>query len=92
MSNTCYIFSLLFLFHWLNQVVTNFTLSAETSVILLLHKFFPSNAAKKLLVKKMEHKIEKAFLDGIRFYSVLHFLHNFPDLSLFIPFVFSKDR
>ena len=62
MSSTCYIFSPLFLLHWLSQVVTNFTFTSETYVILLLFKFLPSSAAKKLLVNKVEHKVESAFL------------------------------
>ena len=61
MSSTCYIFSPLLLSNWFSQVVTNFTFTSETYVILLLFKFFPSNAAKKLLVKNVEHKVEQAF-------------------------------
>ena len=38
-----------------SQVVTNFTFTSETYVVLLLFKFLPSNAAKKLLVKKVEN-------------------------------------
>ena len=66
MSSTCYIFSPLFLLHWFSQVVTNFTFSSETYVILLLFKFLPSNAAKKILVKNVEHKVEEAFFDSTR--------------------------
>ena len=66
MSSTRYIFSPLFLFHWFSQVVTNFTFTSETPVILLLLKFLPSNPAKKRLVKNGEHKLEKPFFDGIR--------------------------
>ena len=66
MSSTCYIFSPLFLFHWFSQVVTNFTFTSENSAILPLLKFLPSNAAKKLLVKNVEHKREETFFDGIR--------------------------
>ena len=66
MSSFCYIFSLLFLFHWISPLVANSTFSSETSVILLLLKFLPSNAAKKLLVKKVERKLEQAFSDGLR--------------------------
>ena len=58
MSSTCYIFSPLFLLHWFSQVVTSFTFTSETYAILLLFKFLPSNAAKKLLVKNVEHKVE----------------------------------
>ena len=68
MSSTCYIVSPLFLFHWFSQVVTNFTFTSETSVILLLLKILPSNTSKKELVKHVEHKLEKAFFDGIRGY------------------------
>ena len=66
MSSTCYIFSPLFLFHWFSQVVTNFTSISESSVILLLLKFLPSDAEKKLLVKNMEHKLIEAFSDSLR--------------------------
>ena len=66
MSSTCYIFSPLFLLHWFSQVVTKFTFTSETYVILLLFNFLLSNAAKKLLVKKEEHKVESAFFDGKR--------------------------
>ena len=67
MNSTCYIFSPLFLFHWFSQVVTNFMFTSENYAILLLLKFFPSNAAKKLLVKNVEYKLEKkTFFDGIR--------------------------
>ena len=65
MSSTCYIFSPLFLFHWFSQVVTNFTLISETSVILLL-KFLLSDAEKNLLVKNVEHKLVEAFSDSLR--------------------------
>ena len=64
MSSTCYIFSPLFLLHWLRQVVTNFTFTSETYVILLLLKLFCSNAAKNLLVKNVEHKLELSLFDG----------------------------
>ena len=66
MSNTCYIFSLLFLFHCFSQVATSFTFTSETSLILLLLKSLPSNATKTSVVKIVEHKIEEAFSDGIR--------------------------
>ena len=58
MGSTCYIFSPLFLFHWFSQVITKFTLTSENHAILLLLKFLPSNAAKKLLVKNVEQKLE----------------------------------
>ena len=58
MSSTCFIFSPLFLLHWFSQVVTEFTFTSETYVIRLLFKFLPANAAKKLLVKNVEHKEE----------------------------------
>ena len=66
MSNTCYIPSPSFLFHCFSQVATNFTFTSETPLILLLLKYFPSNATKKSLVKIVEHKLEEAFSDGIR--------------------------
>ena len=66
MSSTCYIFSPLSLLHWFSPVVTNFTFTSETYVILLLFKFLPSYAAKKLLVMNVEHKVESAFFDSIR--------------------------
>ena len=65
MSSTCYIFSPLFFFHWLSQVVRSFTLILETSVI-LLPKFLPSDAEKKLLVKNEKHKLLEAFSDSLR--------------------------
>ena len=66
MSSTCYIFSSLFFFHWFSQVVTKFTFTSENYVTLLLLKFFPSNAAKVVLMRNVEHKLEQAFFDGIR--------------------------
>ena len=66
MSNTCYIFSLLFLFHCLSQVATDFMFISETSLKLRLHKCLSSNAKRKSLVKNVEHKIEEAFSDSIR--------------------------
>ena len=66
MSNTCYIFSPLFLFHCFSQVATNFMFTSEISLILLLLKHLPSNATKNSLVKIVEHKLEEAFSDGIR--------------------------
>ena len=65
MNSTCYIFSPLFLFHWCSQVVTNFTFTSETYVILLLLKCLPSNATKKSLVKILEHKLEETCSDVI---------------------------
>ena len=65
MNSTCFIFSLLFLFHWCSQVVTNFTFSSESYVILLLLKCFASNATKKSLVKNVEHKLEETFSDVV---------------------------
>ena len=65
MSSICYIFSPLFLFHWFSQVVTTFTFTSETYVILLLLKCLPSNATKKSLVKIVEHKPEEALSDVI---------------------------
>ena len=66
MSNTCYVFSPLFLFHCFSQVATNFKFIPETSLILLLLKCLPSNATKKSLVKIVEHKPEEAFSDTKR--------------------------
>ena len=66
MSNTCYIFSPLFQFHCFTDVATNFTFTLEISVSVLLLKCLPSNAAKKLVVKIVELKLEEAFFDGIR--------------------------
>ena len=67
MSSTCYIFSPLFLFHWFSQVVPNFTLISENSVILLLLlKFLPFDAEKNLHVKNVEHKLVGAFSDSLR--------------------------
>ena len=65
MSSTCYIFSPLFFFHWLSQVVRSFTLIMETSVI-LLPKFLPSDAKENLLVKNEKHKLIEAFSDSLR--------------------------
>ena len=99
LSNTCYIFSPLFLFHCFSQVATNFTFISETFFILLLLKCLPSNARKKSLVKIKEHKLEEAFSDSIRdvqlgrfIYSVSQFLNNFPHLPSFPSLVFSIDR
>ena len=66
MISTCYIFSPLFLLHWFSQVVTNFTFTPETFVMLLLFMFLPSIAAKKLLVENVEHKVEQFFFVSIR--------------------------
>ena len=66
MSSTCYIFSPIFLLHWFSQVVTKFKFTPELYVILLLFKFLPSNAAKRSLLKNVEHKVEKAFFESIR--------------------------
>ena len=65
MNSTCYIFSPLILFHWCSQVVTIFTFTSETYVKLFILKCLPSNAAKKSLVKIVEHKLEKTFSDVI---------------------------
>ena len=64
MSNTCYIFSPLFLFQGFSQVAPNFTFTSEISLILLLLKSVPSNVTKKSLVKNVEQKLEDAFSDG----------------------------
>ena len=58
MSSTCYFFLPLFHFHWFSQVVTNFTFTSDTYAILLILKFLPSNAAKNILAKNVEHKLE----------------------------------
>ena len=44
------------------SVVTNFTFTSEVYAILLLLKFPPANAAKKLIAKKVEHKKNEYFL------------------------------
>ena len=99
MSNTCYICSPLFHFHYFSQVATNFTFTSETSLILIILKYLLSNAAKNSLVKIVEHKLEEAFLTvyemfncDASFYSVSQFLNNFPDLPRFPSLVFSIDR
>ena len=66
MSNTCYIFSAIFLFHCFSQVATKFTFTSEISLILLLLKCLPSNATKTRFVKIVEHKAGGAFPDGIQ--------------------------
>ena len=66
LRSNCYIFSSIFLFHWFNQLVANFTFTSETYVTLLLLIFFPSKAAEQLFVKNLELKVEWAFFDGIR--------------------------
>ena len=86
MSRTCYIYSPLFLLHWFSQIVTNFTFTSETYIILLLFKLLTSNAAKKLLVKNVEHKVEQAFFWKHRrrcSTGTLHFTQcpNFPTTS-----------
>ena len=40
--------------------------TSEAPVILLLFKFLPSYPPKKLFVKNVEHKVEKAFFESIR--------------------------
>ena len=62
MSNTCYIFSPLFLFHCSSQVATNLTFTSDTSLMLLLLKCLPSKGTKKLLVKIVEHKLGRFIL------------------------------
>ena len=64
-NSTCYVFSPLFLFHWCNQVVTNFTFTSETYVILLLLKCLTANATKKSLVRIVEHEPEETVSDNI---------------------------
>ena len=66
MSNICYNFSSLFLFHCFSQVATNFTFTSETSFTLLLLNCILSNATKKILVNNMEHKLEETFSDSLR--------------------------
>ena len=66
MSNTCYLFSPLFLFHCSNQVATNLTFTSENFLILLLLKCLPPNATKKSVVKIVEHNLEEAFSDGVQ--------------------------
>ena len=95
MSNICYIFSPLFLFHGFSQFATN----SETSPVLLLLKSLPSNATNKLLVKIVEHKLEEAFSDSLREVQLGHFIllsvsisQQLPDLPSFPSLVFSIDR
>ena len=66
MSNTCYSFSPLFLFHCFSQVAKILTSTSETSNILLLLKCLHSNAATKLLVKIVQRKLEEITAHGIR--------------------------
>ena len=97
-SNTCYIFSPFFLFLCFSQVVTNFTFTPETSHILQIFKCLPSNAAKKLLVKIVEHKLVEAFSDSIRWHVQLGrfilltvpFSQQLPRLTSIYFFIFLK--
>ena len=66
MTNTCYIFSPLFLFHCTSQFATNFTFTSENSLILLLLKCLPPNATKKSVVEIVEHKLDETISDGIQ--------------------------
>ena len=66
MSNTCYMFLPFFLLYCFSQVATNFTFTSEPSLILILLKCLPSNATEKSLKNILEHKLEKAFSDGVR--------------------------
>ena len=66
MGNTCCNFLRFFLLPCFSQVATNFTLTSETSVILLVLRLLPSNATKKLIVKNEEDKLPEVFFDGIR--------------------------
>ena len=66
LSNPCYLFLPLSLFHCFSQVATTFTFTSETSVILLLLKRLPPNATKKLLVKVVEDNLGEVFFDVIR--------------------------
>ena len=65
-SNTCYTFSPLFRCLCFRQVVTNFTFTSETSLLITLLKCLPSKATKKLLVKIVEHKLAEVFSDSLR--------------------------
>ena len=78
MSNTCCLFSPLFLFHCFSKVATYFMYTSETSLILLLLECLPSNATKKSLVKIVEHKLEEAFSDGVHFQLGRFILLSFP--------------
>ena len=99
--SACYIVSPLFLLHWFCQVVTKYTFTSETYVILLLFKFLPSNAAKKVTFEKCgtqsiiglfwQHK-RRCSTWGPTFYSVSHFLNSFPDFPLFTSLLISNDR
>ena len=64
MTNTCYIFPPLFLFHCTSQL--HFTFTSENSLILLLLKCLPPNATKKSVVKIVEHKLDETLSDGIQ--------------------------
>ena len=99
MSNTCYIFSLLFLFQCLSQVSTNVTFTSESSVIQLLFKSLPWDARKKYLCRLWNTNSRKYILTAYEqmfnwdtsSYSVSQFPNNFPDLTLFTCLVFSND-
>ena len=65
MSSTCYIFLPFFCIGSV-KLLQNLRLLQKTFVILLLFKFLPSNAAKKLLVENEKRKVESVFFDGIR--------------------------
>ena len=96
MSNTCYIFSTLFLFHCFNPAATIFTFTSETSVILPSLKCLHSKATTKLLVKNAELKLEVFFDNVRRDVQLGHFiLLSVPtsqQLSRLTPLYFSCDR
>ena len=65
MSNTCYIFLPLFLFHCFSQVATNLRLFQK----LLLYYYYSNvfrQKQQKSLVKIVGHKLEEALSDTIR--------------------------
>ena len=59
MSNTCYIFSSLFLFHCFSQVATSFTSTSETSLIQILLKCLPSKATKNIICENCGTQIRR---------------------------------
>ena len=97
-SNTCYLFSPLFLFLCLIKVAKNFTFTSETSVILLLIEHLSSNPTEKILGKIVEDELEEAFSDGIRKYVQwehiillsVPFSQQLPRIKSLLILVFSK--
>ena len=99
MSNNCDIFLPIFLFHCFSQVATTFTLTSETSLIIILLNCIPSNATTKSHLKFKEHKFEESFSDGIRDVQLGRFIllsvpvsHQLLRLNSLSPLVFSIVR